>query len=730
MKQVSQRVKSGEIVVEEVPTPAMKAGHLLVQTHYSVISPGTERASVSSRSGSLLSKAKRNPELVKKILQQLTQQGLVSTYRRLQSKLDSLASLGYSASGEVVAVGSGIDDVAAGTPVACAGAGYASHAEYVLIPRNLCAKIPRGVGFDDAAYTTIGAIALQGVRQAAPTLGESVAVIGLGLVGQLTVQLLKAHGSIVIGIDLDHLAVELAKSSGADVAVGRSSADVKRVIQSLTHGKGVDAVIITAATTSNDPVQLSGEICREKGRVVLVGDVGLQLPRGPYYIKELDFRLSRSYGPGRYDPAYEEGGNDYPWGYVRWTENRNMQEFLRLLSTKEVNVQKLTTHRFNIDGAAKAYSLISGKGHGTRERYVGILLDYEATHVRGDQITSRVDLVPAVTATHGSPLNIGFLGAGNFAQASLLPPLKSQPGISLVGVCTGSGLNAKNVARHFSFQFATTNPKEVIENDAIGTIFIATRHNLHARFTIEALKQGKNVFVEKPLAINERELTEIVTAHQAMARSKKRGLLMVGFNRNFAPSVRTAKAFFGEATGPFAISYRVNAGFLPSTHWTMDPNEGGGRIVGEVCHFVALMQYFVKAAPDRVFAEGMSLRAPTNSEDDSTIITLRFSDGSIGTISYLANADASVPKEYVEISSTGRTAIIDNFQRLKLYRNEKLVKSNSNTIQKGHREEIEAFVAAVKDGTQSPIPFDSLVTTTRITFKVLEALRKGIPVRL
>jgi predicted dehydrogenase/threonine dehydrogenase-like Zn-dependent dehydrogenase len=730
MKQVSQHVKSGAILVEEVPTPAMKPGHLLVQTHYSVISPGTERASVSSRSGSLLSKARKNPDLVKKILEQVVQLGLVTTYKRVQSRLESLASLGYSASGEVVAVGKGIDDLAVGTPVACAGAGYASHAEYLLIPRNLCAKIPRGVGFDEAAYTTIGAIALQGVRQAAPTLGESVAVVGLGLVGQLTVQLLKAHGCVVIGIDLDRQAVELAKNSGADVAVGRSSADIKRVVQSFTMGKGVDAVIITAATTSNDPIQLSGEICREKGRVVLVGDVGLQLPRGPYYMKELDFRLSRSYGPGRYDPAYEEGGKDYPFGYVRWTENRNMQEFLRLLSTKEVDVQKLTTHRFTIDEAAKAYTLISGSRKGRLERSVGVLLDYEATHVRGDRIVTRIDLVPPVTGAHPNPLNIGFLGAGSFAQASLLPPIKSHPGISLVGVCTGNGLNAKSVAKNFKFQFATTNPKDVIDNESIGTVFIATRHNLHAGYIIDAIKRGKNVFVEKPLAVNEQELAEIVKSYQVAARSKNHGVLMVGFNRNFAPSVRTAKEFFSEATGPFVINYRVNAGYLPSTHWTRDPEEGGGRIVGEVCHFVALIQHFVNASPDRVYAEGLSIVGTMSGEDDSTIITLRFSDGSIGTIMYLANADPSVPKEYIEISSTGRTAIIDNFQRLKLFRQEKLTETSSGTIQKGHREEIEAFLSAIKDGKESPMSFESLVMTTRITFKVQEALRKGMPVSL
>ena len=730
MKQVSQHVRSGSIVVDDVPTPAMKNGHVLVQTHYSVISPGTERVSITSRSGSLLAKAKRNPDLVKKILQQMTQQGMLATYKRVQSKLDSYAPLGYSASGEIVAVGEDIDDLTVGTHVACAGAGYANHAEYLLIPRNLCVKIPGGVGFDEAAYATIGAIALQGVRQAVPTLGESVAVVGLGLVGLLTVQLLKAHGCIVIGIDLDRRAVEAARNSGADAALGRSTADVKKVVQSLTKGRGVDAVIITAATTSNDPVQLSGEICREKGRVVLVGDVGLQLPRGPYYMKELDFRLSRSYGPGRYDPSYEEAGHDYPIGYVRWAENRNMEEFLRLVSAKKVEVQKLTTHRFSIDEAAKAYRLIAGTGKGSHERFVGILLDYEATHVRGDKIVSRVDLYPQVAATHRDPLNIGFIGAGNFAQASLLPPIKAFPGVSFVGVCTGNGLNAKSVARNFGFQFATTNPSDVTGKDSIGTVFITTRHNLHAQYVIDALKAGKNVFVEKPLAINEQELAEIVKAYQAMARSKKCGVLMVGFNRNFAPAVTSAKAFFSDAAGPFVINYRVNAGYLPSTHWTRDAKEGGGRIVGEVCHFVALMQHFVKARPESVYAISMATADHVEVEDDSTIITLRFEDGSIGTVTYAANADPSVPKEYIEISSTGKTAIIDNFQRLKLYQREKLTESGSSTIQKGHREEIETFLNAVKSGAPSPIHFESLVATTRITFKALESLRKGVPVSL
>jgi polar amino acid transport system substrate-binding protein len=596
----------------------------------------------------------------------------------------------------------------------------------VLVPRNLCVGIPEGVGYDEAAYTTIGAIALQGIRQANPSIGAIVAVIGLGLLGQLTVQILKAHGCRVFGIDLDPATVRLARSSGADVALVRTSSDaVQRGVAAATAGRGVDAVIITAATPSNDPVQMAGEICREKGCVVLVGDVGLQLPRGPYYTKELDFRLSRSYGPGRYDPEYEERGHDYPFGYVRWTENRNMAEFLRLLAMKKVDVQKLTTHRFTIDDARRAYELLSANRKAGGERPLGVLLDYEATHVRGDRVVSRFDLSAQVKSSHASPLHVGFVGAGNFAQASLLPPSKSYPGISLVGVCTKDGLDAKTVGKQSGFQFATTNCKDIFENELIGTVFIATRHNLHAEFVVEALKRGKNVFVEKPLAMNETELDAIVNAYNAMVKSKKQSIVLVGFNRNFAPMVSAVKGFLADANGPMVINYRVNAGFLPESHWTRDPVEGGGRILGEVCHFVALVQHFAKGSPTKVYAESVIGEGGKNTEDDSVTITLKFSDGSVGTITYVANGDPALPKEYIEFFSTGRTAIIDNFQRLRKYEQGAMTETTTRTVQKGHREEVEAFLTAVKEKKESPIPFQSLVTTTHITFKILESLRRG-----
>ncbi|MGB2868442.1 MAG: bi-domain-containing oxidoreductase [Bacteroidota bacterium] len=721
MKQVTQHNKTGTVRVEQVPPPALKPGHVLVQTSYSLISAGTERASISNRKASMLEKARSNPDLVAKVLEQVKQYGLVTTYRRVRDRLDSWASLGYSASGVVLATGEGVSHVKAGARVACAGGGFANHAEFIVVPKNLCVAVPRGADLADAAYTTLGAIALQGVRQAEPMLGEIVAVIGLGLVGQLTVQLLKANGCAVIGIDLDQHAVNLAEESGADVAIRRGK-DVKKIIDAFTQGHGVDAVIITAATKSDDPVRLAGELCREKGRVVLVGDVGLHLPRPPYYMKELDFRLSRSYGPGRYDVNYEERGVDYPFGYVRWTEQRNMAEFLRLLAGGQVDVKKLTTHRFKVDDAKAAYAMISGSRSGPSQRYVGILLEYESSR-KDPGAETKVEYRQGQATTSG--LQLGFLGAGSFAQGSLLPPIQSFRGTELVGVCTSNGLSAANVAQRFRFGFATTNPDEVIGNGKIGTIFIAARHNVHARYTIDGIKAGKNVFVEKPLAMNAGELQQIVKAYRE--EKKHPPMVMVGFNRRFAPLVRKAKHFFESSVAPFAMNYRVSAGLIPSSHWSQDPLEGGGRIIGEVCHFVDLLSFFANATPIRVFAEPLGASDRKPGDDDSVLITLKFDNGSVGVITYLANGDSAVPKEYLEVFSTGRTAVIDNFRTLAMYEQGKKSEVRSATVDKGHQHEIESFLRAVTEGKPSPIPFTSLVSTTMATFRIMESLKLGVP---
>jgi predicted dehydrogenase/threonine dehydrogenase-like Zn-dependent dehydrogenase len=731
MKQVTQHNKTGSVQVEQVPLPALKPGFVLVRTRYSLISAGTERASISQRRSSLIARAKSQPDMVLMVLGQVKQYGLITTYRRVMNKLESTAPIGYSVSGTVIAVGGKDASIKAGDRVACAGASYANHAEYVVVPLHLCAKIPKTVLFDDAAYTTLGAIALQGVRQIEPTLGEAVVVIGLGLLGQLTIQLLKASGCFVIGIDLDETTVQLARESGADIAVRRDTGDVKSVVRAATKGIGADAVVITAATPSNDPVALAGELCREKGRVVLVGDVGLNLPRGPYYMKELDFRLSRSLGPGRYDPEYEERGKDYPAGYVRWSENRNMQEFHRLVGTQQVKLQSLTTHRFRLDEAQAAYSLITGAKSKKREHYVGVLLDY------GDRESeSMVELPRIVSVTtkqagsSSTPVKIGFIGAGNFAQGFLIPNIERSRTASLVGVCNANGLSATNAARTFGFEFATSEPSEIVGNESINTVFIATRHNLHTPLTVEALKAGKSVFVEKPLALNAEQLKEIKKVYTSLSTADRQPVLMVGFNRRFAPHVQHAKRFFENAVGPYVIQYRVSAGAVPKTHWTRDPLEGGGRIIGEVCHFIDLMQYFTASPPTKVYAEPISGGAGASPDDDSVVITVKFADGSVGTISYFANGDAALPKERVEISSTGRSAVIDNFQQLCLYQNGKKREFKLSTVDKGHQEEVRRFLAAVQEGQASPIPFDSLMATTLATLKAVESLQVGVPVEL
>ncbi len=736
MKQVTQDTRSGEIRVEDIPVPALKPGFVLVRTLYSIISPGTEKATIGSKRSSLAGRAMKNPDLVRKVLEQVRQYGLLPTVQRVRARLNQRGALGYSLSGEVVAVGEQVREFSPGTIVACAGAGYASHAEYVLVPKNLCVNVPRGVEAEEAASTTIGAIALQGVRQANPTVGETIVVIGLGIVGQLTVQILKANGCVVVGVDLDPFHVRLARQCGADASLLRHSGDVAKVVRSMTRGVGADAVIITAATSSNDPVELAGELCREKGRVVLVGDVGLQLPRGPYYMKELDFRLSRSYGPGRYDPSYEEGGQDYPVGHVRWTEQRNMAEFLRLLEEKKVDLQKLITHRFRIEDARSAYALLTRKSSG-RDRYVAVALDYGNPSLSASTgLTSVITLKEEKRKPSPKALQIGFIGAGSFAQASLLPHIRKFKNVTLSGVSTGTGISASNAGKEFGFQFATTQYREILGKADIGTVFIASRHNLHAPMTIEALKAGKNVFVEKPLAIRIDDLREIVKSYQSASGKKARArevqapILMVGFNRRFAPQTEHVKRFFENASGPFAVHYRVNAGLVPRSHWTQDPVEGGGRILGEVCHFVDLIQFLTDSVPVNVSAEPLIPGRGGMADDDSVVITMKMKNGSVGTISYLANGDPALGKEYIEVFSTGRTAVVEDFRVLTLYQQGKRRVFKRSSIDKGHGEEVRRFLTAVRDGSLSPIPFESLVTTTMATFKIVESLRLGVPVSM
>ena len=603
MKQILQSQRRGEVRLAEVPAPACGAGGVLVSTRCSVISAGTERMLVELGKKSLLGKARARPDLVRKVLDTVRTRGLKATAEQVFAKLDEPVPLGYSASGEVVEAGRGAAELQPGDRVAIAGAGYANHAEFNFVPRNLCAKIPEGVSYANAAFATIGAIALQGVRQAQPLIGERVVVIGLGLIGLLTVQILKANGCAVLGVDPDEERAALATRLGADAAVS-SGAD--RACAAFTGGYGADAVIIAAATPSSQPIEQAAELSRHKGRVVAVGLVGMQVPRDAFYRKELDLRLAMSYGPGRYDPDYEERGNDYPFPYVRFTEQRNLESFLYLVQQKRVTPAALVTHRLPFAAALDAYALIEGKlpAESTLDRkYLGILLEYPAG-ARLERTVRRAD--DRATGTHGGDVGVGFIGAGNFARGVLLPQIVKAGAARLTAVCTSTGRSAAQTAERFGFAVVTTDAGEVLERADTGAVFIATRHGSHAALVAAALRAGKHVFVEKPLCIRQTDLDEVERALQDARGAGFEPCLMVGFNRRFSPHARAVQAAFRDRGTPMVVSYRVNAGVVPAESWLHDPEEGGGRIIGEGCHFVDFCTALIGSDPVSVIANSIA----------------------------------------------------------------------------------------------------------------------------
>jgi predicted dehydrogenase/threonine dehydrogenase-like Zn-dependent dehydrogenase len=645
------------------------------------------------------------------VVDKVRKDGLGPTVQTVLARLEQPIALGYSCAGVVEAVGRGAEEFAAGDRVACAGMGYASHADVVFVPRNLTVPVPPGVSLEDAAYVTVGAIALQGVRVAEVRLGEAVAVIGLGLLGQLAVQILRSAGCRVIGIDLDPAKVALALELGAEAAVVRT-ADVHGAVQAFTGGRGADAVLIAAATSSSDPVELAGEIARDRAIVSMVGATGMEVPRKPYYEKELQLRLSRSYGPGRYDPQYEEKGHDYPAGYVRWTERRNLEEFLRLVATGQVTPSKLTTHRFAIDRAEDAYALIQGD---TGEAFTGVLLTYPE---RTREPVRRVAL-SAAPVKSGS-IGIGFVGAGNFAQAVLLPRFHKLAGAELVGVATAGGTSAKSVGTRFGFRYGTTDSAALLADPAVHAVVIATRHASHPRLAAQALRAGKAVFVEKPLALDEEGVQEVLAA-----QAESGAVLAVGFNRRFSALAAEVKGAFAPGL-PLAIAYRVNAGFIPRESWIHDPDEGGGRIIGEVCHFVDLCQFLTGDEPVEAFAHAVG--GPEGGMHDTVAITLRFAKGSVATISYYATGDKSFPKERVEVFGGGALAVLDDFREVVVSRGGKRKRTRRASQDKGFDQEVAAFARAVREGGEPPIPLRSLVATSRATFAIEESLRTGAPV--
>jgi predicted dehydrogenase/threonine dehydrogenase-like Zn-dependent dehydrogenase len=727
MKQVFQHARTGEITVAEVPAPQLLPNCVLVRIAASVVSAGTERASAEFAGKSLLQKAKSRPDLVREVVSKIQRDGVFSAWAAVRSRLDRPQTPGYSSAGTVIALAEEITDLQPGDRVACAGAGLAVHAEVACVPRLLLARIPERnpgeeVSFDEASFATLGAVALHGIRNAEVKLGELVAVIGLGLLGHLTVQLLKAAGCRVLGMDIDQSRATLATHLGAD-AVAVSAPEFRDLCVDQSCGAGVDAVLITAETPSSDPVNLAGAIARERAIVVAVGTVGIDIERRAYYEKELDFRVSRSYGPGRYDAAYEQKGRDYPIGYVRWTETRNMATFLQFLAEKKVNVAPLITHRFSIELAPSAYELITGK---SGKPFLGVVIQYSGM---GDE-SRTLELVPEPTAAvvplselAANGISVGLLGGGAFATGTLVPALKASGDAALVGICTATGAHAHHAAQKFGFRYCTTDEAQLIHDPTLNTLVIATRHHLHAGQVLAALRAGKHVFCEKPLCLSEDELGTIARAYLGIA-SAQRPALMVGYNRRFAHMTAQLKSFLTPISEPLALHYRVNAGSLPPDHWVNDREQGGGRVLGEVCHFVDLLMFL--AASPIVEIEGRGLRSSQRYSGDNVLISIRFADGSEGTISYLANGDRAFSKERLEVFGGGAVAVLEDFRRLDLVR-----EGNKRTIQsrwrqdKGHRGEWTAFVESVRQKREGPISFDELVCSTLATLRIQESVATG-----
>jgi len=717
--QVIQYQKTGEITVDELPAPKLRPGSVLVRNVFSLISAGTERSSVETAQASMIQKARLRPDLVRQVMDNVNREGLLATYKKVQDRLDNFKELGYSSAGVVIE--SGVDDIKVGDRVACGGVGYASHAEIISVPRNLAVKMPDEVGFDEASFTTVCAIAMQGVRQADVRVGEQVAVIGLGLIGLITAQLLKASGCRVIGLDVSPRNFDLALTLGCDRCT-LSNDDAVFEVQSFTRGYGADAVIVTAATKSDQPVELAIQCARKRGTVVALGAVGMNIPRSPFYEKEVNFRTSCSYGPGRYDADYEERGHDYPLGYVRWTENRNMEAVLDMMALRKLTVHPLITHRIPVEDSLRAYDIITGK---IQEPYLGVLIQYSEP-AAPVALSRRVELRSANRAASGRKAVLGFIGAGNFTQSMLLPPvMKLAP--RMRGLATGKPVNAKNIAKKYNFEFCATDTSEIIQDKDVNLVFVTSRHDSHARYVSQALRAGKSVFVEKPPALNEEELNSVLDAYSEASQSGSPPLLMVGYNRRFSEPLLAIQKFFAGRTEPLAMHYRVNAGFMPSTHWMQAPDQGG-RFIGEGGHFVDVMQFLSEALPVSVHAV-----APTDGahryNNDNILISITFADGSVGTIHYLANGSSAVDKEFLEVFGAQKTARMWNFKKIECADGRKKSTSSFNG-DKGHAAEMKALLDGFEKGIGSPVSLESLAATSRVTFAVMESLRTGSPVHI
>ncbi len=696
MKQILQNLGTGETMLAEVPAPGVSSGQLLVQTHATLVSLGTERMLIDFGKSSALQKAKQQPDKVKQVLQKIKTDGLFQTIDAVKAKLDQPLGLGYCHAGVVIGVGRGVEGFEVGDRVATNG----QHAEFVSVAQNLCAKIPDGVSAEEAAFTPLAAIALQGIRLVNPTIGECVAVTGLGLIGLMTVQMLRAAGCRVLGIDFDSTKCELAQRMGAETVDLSKGEDPEQAALNFSRGRGIDGVIITASTKSNDPVTQAAHMCRKRGRIVLVGVVGLELSRADFFEKELTFQVSCSYGPGRYEDNYEGKGMDYPIGFVRWTEQRNFEACLDMMASGGLDVKPLISHRYTIDDALEGYGQISSRDA------LGIMLKYSEEPVSR---ASRSVALPKPAPAGVPQAVVAVIGAGNFAGATLLPALKPT-GARLKTIVSKGGVTGTHLGKKFGFEHSTTDMEAVFRDPEINTLIITTQHNTHARMVMDAIRAGKRVFVEKPLCLTEEELQQI----EAVYEEAENPMVMVGFNRRFAPQVAKMKELLDAVRAPKAFIMTVNAGALPANHWTQDPERGGGRMIGEGCHFVDLLRFL--AGCPIVSISAHSIDQGAQRPDENMSVTLHFEDGSIGTVHYLANGDKGFPKERLEVFTGGRILQLDNFRKLTAFGWSGFSDMNLRQQDKGHAAELAAFIDAVKSGKPSPIPFDELCEVTRATF--------------
>jgi predicted dehydrogenase/threonine dehydrogenase-like Zn-dependent dehydrogenase len=718
MKQIIQNNRSGETSLRECPVPALLPGAILVETAFSAISVGTEGMKIRTARQSLVGKARSRPDLVQQVLKTYKKEGAASTYRKVMNRLETPVPLGYSLAGRVIDVGPGVEGFKEGDLVACAGAGVANHAEFVSVPRNLCALVPEGVKLEHAAFSTVAAIALHGVRQAEVQLGDTVAVVGLGLLGLMSVQMLAASGARVFGFDLNDSRMALARSLGAEQALSPSAPGLSLAVSGFTNGHGFDRVIVAAADSSNRAIEFAAEVARDRGRVVLLGLVGMELNRKLFYDKELELRMSRSYGPGRYDPSYEEDGVDYPLPYVRWTEQRNLAAVMNLMATGKLALDPLLTHRMPFDRAPEAYDMLVGPEAGS---IIGLVLDYGAP---GKPVATKIDIGAARTPAANGTVRVSFIGAGNFAKSTLIPAVKKANGTQLATVTTSTAIGSRHAAETFGFRSASSSAADVISDDTADLVVVATRHDLHAELTARALDAGKAVFVEKPLALDEVELAAVAAALQRAARP----FLHVGFNRRFAPLVTEAKAALPKS-GPYTLLYRVNAGPIPANHWVHDPRLGGGRLVGEGCHFIDLLQYLVGAPPVSVTASGMADAGMYR--NDNVVVTLEFADGSVGCVVYLACNDTALPKERLEVSAGGISIVLDDFRELTIARGGRVSTKKSRFGQdKGHNAQMDAVIEALREGAAPPIPVAELLISSLATLAARRSLETRAPVAI